>query len=45
MKTFVNAYDNHDHTVKAVIDKLEGRSEFTGVPSTDVFCGLRDTVI
>lgn len=45
VKTFVNAYDNHDHTVKAVIDKLEGRSEFTGVPSTDVFCGLRDTVI
>lgn len=45
VKTFVNAYDSEDHTVKAVLDKLEGKSEFTGKPSTDVFCGLRDTVI
>ena len=30
---------------RALLDKLEGRSEFTGQPSTDVFCGLRDTVI
>ena len=45
VKTFVNAYDNADHTILAGIDKLEGRSEFTGVASTDVFCGLRDTVL
>lgn len=43
VKTFVNAYDGYEHTVEAVLDKLEGRSEFTGVPSTDVYCGLRDT--
>ena len=43
VKTFVNAYDNQLHTIKAVLDKLEGKSEFTGVPSTDVFCGLPDT--
>ena len=43
VKTFVNAYDSQDHTVKAVLDKLEGRSEFLGTPSTDVFCGLPDT--
>ena len=43
VKTFVNAYDSQPHTVKAVLDKLEGRSEFTGTPSTDVFCGLPDT--
>ncbi len=43
VKTFVNAYDSRDHTVAAVVDKLEGKSEFTGVPSTDVFCGLADT--
>ena len=30
---------------KAVLDKLEGRSEFTGTPSTDVFCGLPDTMM
>ena len=43
VKTFVNAYDSQDHTVAAVLDKLEGRSVFTGVASTDVFCGLPDT--
>lgn len=43
VKTFVNAYDGYPHTVRAVLDKLEGRSEFTGAPSTDVFCGLPDT--
>ena len=45
MKTFVNAYDGYEHTVQAVVDKLEGRSEFQGKPSTDVYCGLRDTVL
>lgn len=43
VKTFVNAYDSRDHTVAAVVDKLEGKSEFLGTPSTDVFCGLPDT--
>ncbi|HHW83512.1 MAG TPA: beta-hexosaminidase [Actinomycetales bacterium] len=43
VKTFVNAYDAHAHTVEAVLDKLEGTSEFQGTPSTDVFCGLPDT--
>nr|NLD40843.1 beta-hexosaminidase [Actinomycetales bacterium] len=42
MKTFVNAYDAHEHTVTAVLDKLEGKSEFQGTPSTDVF-GLPDS--
>jgi beta-N-acetylhexosaminidase len=43
VKTFVNAYDHEDHTIAAVLDKLEGRSEFKGTPTTDVFCGLADT--
>ena len=43
VKTFVNAYDSQAHTVTAVLDKLEGASEFQGTPSTDVFCGLPDT--
>ncbi|MFP5415649.1 MAG: glycoside hydrolase family 3 protein [Actinomycetes bacterium] len=43
VKTFVNAYDSQPHTVEAVLDKLEGKSEFRGTPSTDVFCGLPDT--
>lgn len=45
VKTFINAYDGYEHTVQAVVDKLEGRSEFQGKPSTDVYCGLRDTVL
>ncbi|MGI5950958.1 MAG: glycoside hydrolase family 3 protein [Brooklawnia sp.] len=43
VKTFVNAYDAQQHTVEAVLDKLEGKSKFQGTPSTDVFCGLPDT--
>jgi beta-N-acetylhexosaminidase len=43
IKTFVNAYDNQAHTIEAVLDKLEGKSEFKGTPTTDVFCGLADT--
>nr|NLI49311.1 beta-hexosaminidase [Propionibacterium sp.] len=43
VKTFINAYDSQPHTVAAVLDKLEGKSEFKGTPSTDVFCGLPDT--
>lgn len=43
VKTFVNAYDHQPHTVEAVLDKLEGKSEFQGTASTDVFCGLADT--
>ncbi|WP_420175251.1 glycoside hydrolase family 3 protein [Luteococcus sp. OSA5] len=45
VKTFINAYDGYEHTVEAVLDKLEGKSDFQGKPSTDVFCGLRDTVL
>lgn len=43
VKTFVNAYDSQPHTVEAVLDKLEGKRDFRGTPSTDVFCGLPDT--
>ena len=43
VKTYVNAYDAQQHTVEAVLDKLEGKSQFQGTPSTDVFCGLPDT--
>ena len=33
VKTFVNAYHGNENTVKAVIDKLEGKSEFKGTPN------------
>ena len=30
VKTFINAYHGNENSVKAVIDKLEGKSEFKG---------------
>ncbi len=43
VKTYINAYDNHVHTLSAIVDKLLGRSEFKGVSPVDAFCGLLDT--
>ena len=45
VKTFVNAYDDKDFTQVAVLDKLEGKSEFTGVSPIDAFGGLPDSHI
>lgn len=43
IKTFVNCYDANEATVDAFLDKLEGKSEFTGISPVDAFCGLLDT--
>ena len=32
-----------DETVDAFLDKLEGKSGFTGVSPVDAFCGMLDT--
>lgn len=45
VKTFINAYDDKEFTLDAVLDKLEGKSEFTGVSPLDAFGGLPDTHI
>ena len=45
VKTFINAYDDKDHTQIAVLDKLEGKSEFHGVSPIDAFGGLADSHI
>lgn len=37
VKTFVNAYHNNEETIKQVIDKLEGKSEFKGTPNENVW--------
>lgn len=42
VKTFINAYKWKDENIRAVIDKLLGRSEFKGVSPVDAFCGLWD---
>lgn len=43
IKTFVNCYDANEATVDAFLDKLEGKSGFTGVSPVDAFCDLLDT--
>ena len=40
VKTFINAYTTSPDAVEAVIDKLLGRSPFTGVSPVDPTCGL-----
>ena len=43
VKTYINAYDGKESTLKALVEKMVGRSEFTGVSPVDAFCGLLDT--
>lgn len=42
VRTFVNAYARNAATVRAVVDRLVGRSEFTGTSPVDPFCGYWD---
>ena len=42
IKTYINAYSCHESTVRAVLDKLMGKSDFKGVSPVDAFCGLPD---
>ncbi len=42
IKTFINAYGYSEQSVEAVVDKLLGRSAFTGVSPVDPFCGYWD---
>ena len=39
MKTYINAYSNHDAMIETVVDKLMGRGEWTGTSPCDAFCG------
>ena len=39
IKTYINAYSNHDTMLKALVEKLMGRSAFTGTSPVDPFCG------
>ncbi|MDP9801338.1 beta-N-acetylhexosaminidase [Arcanobacterium wilhelmae] len=45
VKTYINTYDDKPFTLEALVDKLEGASEFTGVSPVDAFCGKIDTRI
>ena len=43
VKTYINAYDNKEFTLAALVEKMMGRSEFTGTSPVDAFCGFEDT--
>lgn len=43
VKTFINTYASTETTLAALVDKLLGRSEFTGTSPVDAFCGRWDT--
>jgi beta-N-acetylhexosaminidase len=42
VKTFINGYTSNEHVVDAIVDKLLGKSPFTGINPVDPFCGLWD---
>ncbi len=43
VQTYINTYDAFEPTLKALVEKMMGRSEFKGVSPVDAFCGLEDT--
>lgn len=43
IKTYINCYSNNDYSLKAVINKLVGKEDFTGKSPIDPFCGRWDT--
>ena len=43
IKTYINAYTGTPDVREAVMDKLMGRSPFTGKSPVDPFCGREDT--
>jgi beta-N-acetylhexosaminidase len=42
VKTYINCYSGNDNVLKALLDKLTGKSEFKGVSPIDPFCGKWD---
>lgn len=42
VKTYINCYSGNDHVLKALIEKLAGKSEFCGKSPIDPFCGKWD---
>ena len=45
IRTFINCYCGFDTVVDALVEKLEGRSEFKGINPVDPFCGKWETSI
>lgn len=45
VKCYINTYDSRETTVKILVEKLLGHSEFKGVSPVDAFCGFMDARI
>ncbi|TNH06534.1 hypothetical protein FHQ25_12265, partial [Testudinibacter sp. TR-2022] len=45
VKTYINTYDGKEITLKLLVEKLMGESEFKGVSPIDAYCGFGDTYI
>ena len=45
VRTYVNAYTATMATISVLVEKLLGKSPFTGVSPVDPFCGLPDTYL
>ena len=39
IKTYINGYSNSEYVIESVMDKLMGRSSFTGKSPVNPFCG------
>lgn len=39
IRTIINCYENSQHTIQAVLNKITGRSPFLGTSPVDPFCG------
>lgn len=46
IKTFINGYSSgNEYVIQAIVDKLLGKSAFTGINPIDPFCGYWDAVL
>ena len=45
VKTYINTYDDKPFTLTALIDKLEGKSDFCGTSPVDAYCGKEDAYL
>lgn len=45
IKCYINCYDSADETIDSFIDKITGKTPFSGKSPVDVFCGKIDTRI
>jgi beta-N-acetylhexosaminidase len=45
VKCYINTYDDREQTLKLLVEKLLGQSDFKGSSPVDAFCGMIDTRI